>query len=449
MEKKSIQEPAVKDTSLSDEPKKTVNDKKAEFIKKFDAVGVSFLTFLYKNAAIVVMVVATLLAFFAKFMVVTYPTNDVVGYIFKWMKQIQEVGLSSFYTIESDYSPIYLFFIGLLSFIPAGEQIKVSGYLFNKNWMIALKGSYFIVDIINAFAIYLIIRHVSGSKSKAAVGYVIMTALPVQFINSAVWGNADCIYACFLLYSLYFALRRQSVLSFLFFGFALANKMQALFLAPFLVYMLLRREVKLSAILFVPLAIFASFLPAYFCGASFIEPFAFYGKQFDGYSKLTLGCPNFWQLFAFRESSVNVINNGAVYIGMLLIGVLFAIVWLRLIKNSDENLLNIAVFLIGVTVFFLPHMHERYFYLVDVLVVAYALIKGKRYYLILLMQMASGIAYYHYISGRYFIHPWGEDSVHVAAFMIIVVLCFLFYDLLRAERHSLDEVLTELQKGGK
>ncbi len=408
-----------------------------------DKMSLSVLSFLYKNAVVIVMLVATLFALFAKFKVVTYPTNDLVGYVLRWMKEIDNIGLSKFYTVDSDYSPIYLFFIGLLSLIPKGKELNVSGYVFNFNWITAVKGSYFIIDIINSIAIYLIIRHVSGSKNKAAIGYLIMMALPVQFINSAIWGNADCIYACFLLYSLYFALRKQGYLSFLMFGFALANKMQALFLAPFLVYMLLQRKINFSAVLCAPLAVLLSFLPAYFCGAGFMEPFAFYGKQFSGYSKLTLGCPNFWQLFAFRDSSVDVINQGSAYIGLLFIGVLFAIVWLRMIENTKENLLTVAIFFIGITVFFLPHMHERYFYLVDVLVVAYTLIKGKRYYLILLMQMASGIAYYHYISGKYFIHPWGEDSVHIAAFMIIVVISVLFYDLLQAKRRTLEEVLAE------
>lgn len=431
--------------STSEKATDTKNKKKVNLSKVLDNVGVSVLTFLYKNAAVIVMAVATLLAVWAKCMVAPYPTQDVVGYVFKWMDEIKEVGISNFYTIDSDYSPLYLFFIGLLSLIPKGEILQISGYTFGINWMMALKCCYFAVDVLNAFAIYLIVYRVSGLKSRAAVGYIIIVALPVQFINSAVWGNVDCIYACFLLYSLYFALSKRGWLSFLLFGFALANKLQALFLAPFLVYLLLRRRVKFSAILYVPIAVFLSFLPAYFCGASFLQPFAFFGKQLGGYQKLTLGCPNFWQLFAFRDSSVSIINRGATYMGLLFIGVLFAVVWLRRIRGSEENLLTIAIFLIGITIFFLPHMHERYFYLVDVLVVAYALVKGKRYFLIPLMQMASGIAYYHYISGRYFIHPWGEDSVHLAAFMIIVVLGVIVYDLLHAERQTLNEVLEELK----
>ncbi len=434
-----------KNAFAADKSENAAQSSRADLAEAFNDIAVTALTFLYKNANFIVMLAATAIALFAKFRVITYPTQDIVGYVFNWMDEISTVGFSKFYTVNADYSPLYLFFIGLLTLIPKGSVVDISGYTFNLNWMTALKGCYYIFDILNAFAIYLIISRVSGSKHKATVGYVIMTALPVQFINSAVWGNADCIYVCFLLYALYFALCQKGELTCLMFGFALANKMQALFLAPFLVYLILRRRIKFSNLIYAPIAILVSFLPAYVCGAGFAEPFAFYSRQLNGYSKLTLGCPNFWQLFAFRESSVDIINRGAVYIGLLLIGAIFAVVWLRMIDSSDENLLCIAIFLIGVTVFFLPHMHERYFYLVDVLVVAYAIAKGQKYYLILLMQLASGIAYYHYISGRYFIHPWGEDSVHIAAFMIVFVLGVLLYDLLKAKRCTLNEVLSEIK----
>ncbi len=131
--------------------------------------------------------------------------------------------------------------------------------------------------------------------------------------------------------------------------------------------------------------------------------------------------------------------------GLLCIGVLFAVIWLRLIQNSAANLLSIAVFLTGATAFFLPHMHERYFYPLDILVVVYTLCKGKRYYLIPMMQISSGIAYYAYISGRCYFEQLGEDSIHIATFVNIAVLCVLFSDLLNAECRTLQEVLAELQ----
>jgi hypothetical protein len=81
-------------------------------------------------------------------------------------------------------------------------------------------------------------------------------------------------------------------------------------------------------------------------------------------------------------------------------------------------------------------MHERYFYALDVLVVAYCLVRKKHYYLIPLMQVSSGIAYYHYLSGKYFIEALGEDSVHLCTFINLAVLIVLFIDIMKLERLS-------------
>ncbi|MBQ4383150.1 MAG: hypothetical protein II795_01590 [Firmicutes bacterium] len=414
--------------------------------KSYNKCGARVLHFLYQNNLLLVMFAVTFVAVVAKFLVAPYPTKDVTGYIFKWMREIREVGLGQFYTIDADYSPLYLFMVGLLSRFPMGTEITLGSHTYPQNWMLLLKGCYFTVDILNATAVFLIIRHLTKSRQKAAIGYIAALMLPVQFINSAIWGNSDCIYVCFLLYSLYFALRGKSCQAFLLFGFALANKLQAVFLAPFLVYLILQRKIRLTAVIYVPIAVLASFLPAYLCGAGFAEPFLFYQRQMQGYSKLTLGCANFWQLFAFRDYATGIISHGATIFALLMIGGFFAILWLRNLQPTGENLLNTAVFLIGVTVFFLPHMHERYFYLLDVLVMVYAITTGKRYFLIPMMQLSSGIAYYHYISGNYFIQPWGEDSVHIAAVLVVAVLSVLFYDLLKAPRRTQEDVLAELDR---
>ncbi|MBQ8303742.1 MAG: hypothetical protein IJX79_02190 [Clostridia bacterium] len=424
-------------------------DKLNGFIKflsrKYRLCGLNVLKFLYTHGLFIAMLAATALTLFAKLSVAMYPTQDVVGYVLEWMKQIKEVGIGKFYTADADYSPMFLFLISLLTLLPQGAPITLHGFEFFANQMLYVKCCYFIFDILIAIAVFLIIKHITKSWNKAATGYLVAVILPVQFVNSAVWGNADSLYACLILYCVYFALKSKGAAALLLFGLALANKLQALFIAPFIVYLLLIRKIKFRTIFLAPLAVLASFIPAYICGADFLKPFEFFAKQVGGYKKLTLGCPNFWQLFAFNPESESIIANGAPFFAIAVIGVFFAIIFFRNIKPTDENLLTIAAFTVGITVFFLPHMHERYFYLVDLLVVVYALVRNKNYFLIPLMQIASGIAYYHYISGRYFIDPWGEDSVHIAALIIVFVLCFLFSHILKAEHSGAKAAVAALQ----
>ena len=418
--------------------------KQSSLKRIYELFGINTLKVIYSKGYIIAMVLATALILFAKIRVAMYPTQDSVGYVLNWMKQIKEVGIARFYSVKADYSPLYLFMISLFTLVPTGTTMTVGAYTFFPEWMLTLKSCYFIFDILNALAVCLIIKRITNDKTKAAIGYLITVMLPVQFINSAVWGNADSIYVCFLLYCIYFALKNKGGFSMFFFGLALANKLQALFVAPFLVYLLINRKIKLHKTVYAPLAVIASFIPAYVCGAGVFEPFAFYSRQLNGYSKLTLGCPNFWHLFSFSSKSENIINRGAPYFALAVIGVFFAIILMRNIKQTDSNLLAVAAFTVGITVFFLPHLHERYFYMLDVLAVVYALSRKKNHIIILLMQLASGIAYYHYISGRYFINLLGEDSVHIAAFIIVAVLTILFIDIMKSEHTDTQTVLAAI-----
>jgi Gpi18-like mannosyltransferase len=419
--------------------KETIKEKanliKNKSLKYYRLCGLYVLKFFQKYYLQIIMIVATIVCLIARYQVVTHPTNDLVGYILNgWLKEIEEKGFSYFYKVDADYSPLYLLMLGFISFLPNGELIEVSGYSFYKNNMIYIKSVYFIFTIILAFGIYLIIKHLTKNKILSSIGYIIIIALPTVFINSAIWGNADVIYATFLIYAFYFVLKDKAGLGFFFWGLAFANKLQAVFLLPFLVLLILNRKIKLHKILYGGLSFFLSVVPCYFAGASFTEPFAYIGKELNGYRKLTLGCPNMWQLMEFKG---DVITNNCMWIGLLLIGVVFAILYIRHIDlNSSENRFKVGILLIMTTIFFLPYMHERYFYLIDCLVVVYALIDKRKFYFIPLMQISSGIAYYHYLSGYYFIQPWGENSVHIAAFINLFVLCVIFYDVLKLEHRD-------------
>ncbi len=413
----------------------------------YKKIGLKFTYFITKHSKLLIGILITLLSLLARYLVCEFPTNDVVGYVFLWMKEIDKVGFSNFYQVEADYSPLFLFIIGLFTYLPKGNELVYYGQVYYSNWMYYLKSIYFLMDILIAFGLYLNIKFLTKSKDKAFLGYIIFLCLPVQFFNTAIWGNSDSMYfACFI-YIIYFILKKKDALAFLLLGISLGLKLQAVFILPFIVYLLVRREMKLFKLIFVPLGLFITFLPAYFCGASFVEPFYFIGRQVGGYSKLTLGCANIWHLINVPEQYLDIFNRGSIVLGLLLVGLFVAIIYLRNIELSDINKFYISVFLIAIVPMFLPHMHERYFYSLDVLLVVYCLIKGKKYYLIPLMQISSGIAYHNYLAGYHFIGALGEDSVHISSFINILILTIIFLDLLHLEqvKKSKEEQLIDIK----
>jgi Gpi18-like mannosyltransferase len=63
---------------------------------------------------------------------------------------------------------------------------------------------------------------------------------PTVILNSSFWGQADAIHTTFLLACLYFLVTRREIPAFIAFGVAVAFKLQAIFLAPLLLILLLK-----------------------------------------------------------------------------------------------------------------------------------------------------------------------------------------------------------------
>lgn len=404
----------------------------------------------FKYSLLIFAAVITAIALYIRLKVASYPTNDSVGYIVNnWMGQIDEVGFKNFYSIDADYSPLYLFIIALLCKLPKGELETINNTTFYVNRLIYLKSVYFIFDILLAIGIALIVYKTLNNKTTAFIAYYVTILLPVQYINSAIWGNCDVLYSSILVFALFSIIIQKDYVTYSLIGLALSLKLQAVFILPFIVYLIFNNKLRLYPIFMMFVVILLTFVPSYCCGASFTQPFTFYQKQLNGYSNLTLGCANFWHLVNMynMDSSDSVINKFSTIIALAFIGLFFTILYLRRIKLTKENIIYVATFMIGIVPFFLPHMHERYFYIFEVLIVAYTLIKKKRYYLIPLTQLSGLIAYYHYTSGfsKYFIEVMGEDSVTIAAVINLFVLAFIFIDLLHLEQYSKEEFVESLK----
>ena len=214
-------------------------------------------------------------------------------------------------------------------------------------------------------------------------------------------------------------------------------KLQAVFILPFMLYAVLQKKARFYRIYLAFLGLLLTYLPAYICGASFSEPFKIFTTQFHEYQNLHYGSANFWHLVNFKSELNGITAPASTWLGLLFIAVFCALVYLRQLKDTKENLILSATFLIGIVPYFLPHMHERYLYILDVLTVVYVFTRkkmGNSWLLIAAMQFSSGIAYYHYLSGKYFIQAWGEDSVTLAALVTTGVLLYLFAEILKAER---------------
>ena len=124
-----------------------------------------------------------------------------------------------------------------------------------------------------------------------------------------------------------------------------------------------------------------------------------YFHQAGEYLRLTLNAPTFAALLGnIRENSWNILSTTLV-IFTLCLTVLAMYLCGRKAEWKKESFIDFALlFALGVT-FFLPRMHERYFYLADLLAIVYAFTRPKRAYTGILTAFCSFYAIARFLFG--------------------------------------------------
>jgi Gpi18-like mannosyltransferase len=309
------------------------------------------------------------------------PNGDMTNFNLIWYQALVDNGIAkTLATSFTNYSPPYTY---LLALATLSKDIVPP--------LIALKLIAILFDILGMYIIYRIvkIKYTTGSIPQLAAA--VYFSMPTVIINSSLWGQADSIYTCFLLLCLYFVLTERSALSMAAFGLAFAVKAQALFLAPFLLIMILRNKISWKSVSIPPLVHVIAILPVVFLGRGFMEALLVYLNQAGSYKILSANAPNFYVIFP-KESYHTVMP-----IGLLIaaIAILFWVYWSSYRAKPEltkGNILLLATISVSLMPFLLPKMHDRYFYPADVFSLLLAFFIPELWFLPILYQMISAAA---------------------------------------------------------
>lgn len=395
--------------------------------------------FLFRYFPYIVSLIILVLGLYIRFKVIRMPYGDLLNFNIPWIREIKSLGFKNFYKVDgADYSSFYLFFLAIVSLLPEGKRVTISGYTFESNYRIAIKARNFVFDLLLAFSVFLLLKKLSKEKYIPFLGAWICFLLPIQYLNSALWGQCDNFWALSIVLALYFVRDGKDSFAWLFVGLGLAIKLQIVFILPLFAVFWRKKMVSLWKILFAFFGFFLTLLPALFCGAGFSEAASFIVIQIGRYSNLNLGCANRWHLFnSFSGDDLDLANGSATFLALGLIALCCIFV---LIHNPDlkekKTFILVSAFLINVVPFFLPHRHERYFYSRDILLLVYCLTAKKDYFLLPLSQLSGVIAYYNYLSRftTYFFPSLGDSSVAIASLINLFLLLFLFYRIRQGKK---------------
>lgn len=346
-----------------------------------------------------------------------YPIEsaDYFGFLADWMAQIKSIGAWKSLGKEiSNYTAPYMCLMSL-----------VSGF---DNSLYALKTISVIFDYIASIAIFLLVYELTHNTRKAVLSMAIVLLSPAVILDGAYWCQCDIIYCTFILYALVCFFKGKSVPCMVFLGAALAFKLQTVFILPFIIIMWLKKQKNISLLdlAYVPFVFIIFQLPAIFAGKPIADALLVYFKQASQYPWGTLEYPNIYALMdELIETNHHMYEVGPAgnYLAIILLGVVAYYIYTKNVSIDNNLTITIALFTVAIILYTMPHMHDRYGFLIDLLAIVYAVLRPKRLPIAAGFMLVSVLTYMPYLIAK---HIFEIQTVAVGLGALIV---FVGWDL--------------------
>ncbi len=343
-------------------------------------------------------------------------SGDMDVFLLPWYNRLVTGGFAALREPFSNYTPPYLYLLFLVTktagFLPKVVGIKLLSILF---------------DYLNAFLIYKILKIKFPRSGVPWIGASVFLLLPTMVLNSAYWGQCDSIYAFFWLACLFFLMKDQPLMAVIFLGVSFAIKAQAFFIAPLITLLILKKKIPWFYLGIVALVYILLMVPAALTGRSLTQLLMIYANQEETYSALSLHAPNLYLLFP-----ANMHNHAIVLLGIVST-IVVVLAWIfvyidKVQEFSPESFILFAMMSVALMPFFLPKMHERYFYLADMISLLMAFYFSRGWLLALGYQLTSGLSYSVYLLWEIMRvdHAFAGNLLISALFVNVALMGFIF-----------------------
>ncbi len=313
-------------------------------------------------------------------------SGDYNSFLESWVQFYRDGGgFAALGTPVGNYNFPYMYILAAISYLPIDDL-----------YLIKLVSVFF--DVVLAYFVLKLVELFTENRNARLAAFFIVLLLPTVWLNSAWWAQCDSIYASFALGALYFGLKKRPVLAMLFAAVSFSFKLQAIFLLPIFAVLLMCGRIKWRHIPFFPLFFAIMMLPAIIAGRPPIDAILIYINQTGEYSSnITLNAPTLAAFFEDYSLSVSTVSTALIVLTALFLCALLWYAWRRRKALDDKLIVRLALAIcIGIP-FLLPFMHERYFYIAEILSVACAAAGLVHFAAPALVQTASLICYDAYM----------------------------------------------------
>lgn len=360
----------------------------------------------------IAVIVLVPLAFALRYCFLTYETLDYQDWIKVWIESLRTAGAWKGLGEEiwsCNYNVPYLYFLALIS------KSQVYDLLLVKDVSI-------LFDVILAWAAMRLVGVLNpDSPARKLTAFILVLWMPTVILNGSLWGQCDSVYAAFAVLAVYLALEGRSGWSVACIALSVSFKLQGIFLLPVYFLFLMSQKVKLRHILVFPLTYILSILPAVLAGRGFWDLLTLYFRNTstigDG---LNYNSSSIYALLNFDSLSTEAGERIGIVLTFFFCYAIYVWLVMEYKRLNNKALFGAAVlFALGVP-FLLPHMHDRYFFVADVLTVVLAVSAPRLSIVPLCVSFGSLLGYHAYLKTRYLL-PMRYGAMAMAFALILVI----------------------------
>ncbi|GIF36135.1 glycosyltransferase 87 family protein [Actinoplanes xinjiangensis] len=367
-----------------------------------------------RRAELFLIVCLLAAAFAARYVGRSEMTRD-MQIFFKWHDQLEQAGgWRGLGEAIGNYNAPYMYLLWFASVLPVPL-------------LIGIKLVYAVFDLLLAFFTFRLVEMRRGRRAGIAAAFIVIL-LPTVVINASVWGQIDSIWASFAVGGVWMLARGRGWWGVVLCTLSLAFKPHGIFIFALVALLVLAGRLRARTLLAVPGVWLVLSLPALLLGRSPGELFTIYSldRQARIIDELTDRAPS---IFAFLEGTRRL--DTARQLGYLLTAALvlgiFLVVIARRVRLDETRVVTLAALFAILIPFGLPGMHERYFYLADVLTVALVFYVPRLWFVPLLVQAASLGAYTYFLFGQ----TGQQLDLQVLAALMMAALIAVGHTLIR------------------
>lgn len=375
---------------------------------------------LKRRGALILSVVLIAGAMVLRGFCMEHETADYRDFLTKWVQFFRDNGgVKALSQSVGNYNVPYLYFLALASYIRVRDLylIKLFSVLF---------------DVALAWGILRLARRFAGEMGQF-VGFLVTLFLPTVVLNGAYWGQCDSVYTAFAVWSVAFALEDKPARAVIAVALSFAFKLQAVFLMPVFLIFIFAKKLKWYHLGLFPLTYLVVVLPAVVAGRPLLDTVLLYWNQAGTVgSGLNYNSPSMYALvpYAAESTGLSVLGIAAAFAFLLL---LFVLCYFQRKKLNDRALLVCALLVSVAVPFLLPHMHDRYFFIADVLSLVLAVAVPQLTHVPVCVSFASLLGYHAYLRGRYLL-PMRYGSI---ALLIVIMTLALYLSALLSGKKRL------------